>query len=313
MKTLLLTIILLSASILIADDHASKKAILVTGASSGIGKSIAMDLAKRGYYVFAGARKDKDLKALDANDNMEGIRLDVTKQDDINAAVKQIEKRGYGLYGLVNNAGVAILDPLIEVSEKDMDFLFDVNVYGPYRVTMAMAPLLIESKGRIVTIGSISGILSGTFFGPYSMSKHAMEAYTDALAMEMAKFDVGVTLVQPGNYRSKIGESMVKRREAMEKAGHKSLYGDDIKQMLSRVGSRQEMRDPQDVADAVAHAMDAGNTPYQRYMVVPNKTEAGWTIRKALQELVELNHDQAFSYDRAELIRRLDTALSSHQ
>ena len=75
MKTLILTIILLSASLLIADDHASKKAVLVTGASSGIGKSIAMDLAKRGYYVFAGARKDKDLKALDAIDNMEGIAV----------------------------------------------------------------------------------------------------------------------------------------------------------------------------------------------------------------------------------------------
>jgi len=167
-------------------NNSSTKAILVTGASSGIGEQIALTLSQNGYYVYAGARKDKDLARLNKLPNMQSLRLDVTKQSDIDAAVRKVQAEGRGLFGLVNNAGVFLFDPLIEVSEQDMQFIIDVNVMGPYRVTKAFAPLIIESKGRINTIGSVAGLFSGRLFGPYGISKFAVEAYSEALASERA-------------------------------------------------------------------------------------------------------------------------------
>jgi NAD(P)-dependent dehydrogenase (short-subunit alcohol dehydrogenase family) len=137
--------------------------VLVTGAMSGIGRKTTVLLSRSGFFVYATARKDDDLKALAAIPNVQPIRLDVTKQDQIDAAVKTVQEGGRGLFGLINNAGVAVLAPLIEVTEKDFAFQLDANVYGPYRVTKAFAPLLIESKGRVLTTGSISelGLRSG--------------------------------------------------------------------------------------------------------------------------------------------------------
>ena len=192
----------------------ARKAVLITGASTGLGRAMAELLASKGHFVYAGARKDKDIAELNTIENVEAVRLDVTKQEDIDAAVKTITEAGRGLYGLVNNAGVAVIAPLVEVDEEDFDFQMDVNLYGPYRVTKAFAPLIIESKGRITTTGSISGILSGTLFGPYSMSKHAMEAFTDSLAAEMERFEVKVSVIEPGNYQSDIGKNIARRMKA---------------------------------------------------------------------------------------------------
>jgi len=288
----------------------SQKAVLVTGASTGIGRKITEVLAERGVYVYAGARKEADLKELDAIEDVQSIRLDVTIQEDIDAAVETITNEDRGLYGLVNNAGVAILAPLIEVEESELDFIFDVNIYGPYRITKAFSPLLIESKGRITTISSISGILSGTFFGPYSMSKHAMEAYSDSLAREMAKLDVQVSVVEPGNYNSAIGTTLKKRMEAQGVNLEESLYQKEMQAIVDRVGARTQHKEPDEVAEAVYHALFSPS-PKMRYMVVPNQKEAEWTIRKAIQELVELNQEQAFSYDRAALIQMLDETLAA--
>jgi len=141
------------------------KAILVTGASSGSGKMIAETLAAKGYRVYAGARKADDLKRLNEIKNIQAIRLDVTIQSEIDDAVKIINEAGHGLYALVNNAGVGLMAPLIELKEEDLDFIFDVNVYGPYRLSKAFAPHLIESKGRVVNIGSIAGFQTRTFYG----------------------------------------------------------------------------------------------------------------------------------------------------
>ncbi|MBT8448754.1 MAG: SDR family NAD(P)-dependent oxidoreductase [Gammaproteobacteria bacterium] len=148
-----------------ASESATQKAVLVTGASSGIGLHVTKELAAQGYFVYAGARKDKDLKALNAIENVQAIRLDVNKWDEINEAVKTVQQAGRGLYGVVNNAGVAVLEPLTEIEEDDFHFQMNVNIYGPYRITKAFAPMIIESKGRVVTIGSIAGTLSGQFWG----------------------------------------------------------------------------------------------------------------------------------------------------
>ena len=286
----------------------TQKAILVTGASSGIGLKITEYLSAAGHFVYAGARKDKDLAMLNEMPNVQAVRLDVTVQSDIDAAVETITKAGRGLYGLVNNAGVAIVGPMMEVEEDDFHFQMDVNVYGPYRVTRAFGPLILASQGRITTIGSISGILSSASLGAYSMSKHAMEAFTDALAAEMAPQGVIVNIVEPGNYKSKIAESAFRRMfEDHEKSDDQLT---EAQKAFKERGpnDRSQFKDPDEVAEAVLLALFS-ETPKRRYMVVPSQDEAGYTIRKAISELVQLNEDQQYSYDRAALIEMLDEAM----
>ena len=276
---------------------AAQKAVLVTGASSGIGRKVTERLATEGYFVYAAARKEEDLRALDAIENVDSIRLDVTRPEEIAAAVEVVRKAGRGLHGLVNNAGVAVVGPLTETKEEDLRFVFDVNVFGPYRVTKAFAPLILESGGRITTISSIAGILSRPPLGAYSMSKHAVEAFGDTLAAELEPKGVKVSLIEPGNYRSEIS------RNASVRMG----LGPD-----SPMADRSRFPEPDDVATAVVHALFDAN-PKRRYMVVPERREAELTIGKAIEELVQLNERQPYSYDRDELVKMLDAALGRSQ
>jgi NAD(P)-dependent dehydrogenase (short-subunit alcohol dehydrogenase family) len=305
MKSILVAIVLLAAPFSIISDALARqdsnpqKAVLITGASTGIGRNMAETLAAEGYFVYAGARKQADIDALSAIDNIQGIRLDVT----------MVRKEGRGLYGLVNNAGVGVLGPMIEIDEDDMQFQMDVNVFGPYRVTKAFAPLIIESKGRITTTGSISGILSGTLFGPYSMSKHAIEAFTDSLAREMRKFDVHVSVIEPGNYNSAIIDTLRRRMVARGQSAEGSLYEDEMNRMLASMNSMEEQKEPDEVSSALLEFLSDAN-PKRRYMVVPEERQAEVTIRKILMETAQLNERQAYSYDRDELHAMLDEAIT---
>lgn len=293
-------------------EGTNRKAVLVTGASTGIGRKIAELLASQGHYVYAGARKQKDMDDLNTIENIQAVRLDVTVDEDIQAAVRTIQAGGMGLHGLVNNAGVAILAPLAEASESEIEFLFDVNIYGPYRMTKAFAPMIVASKGRISNISSISGILSGPLYGPYSMSKHALEAYTDSLAREMGPLGVHVSAVEPGNYDSKIGDSFCKRVAERPEMYEASMFKEEMARGLRRCEEESAGTYPQPdaVAEAVAHALFSPQ-PKQHYLVVPEQRQAEWTIRKALEEVVRLNEGHEFSYTRDELIQILDKLLET--
>ena len=290
-------------------DDSGQKAVLVTGASTGIGRKITEVLAAKGYFVYAGARKQKDLDALNAIENVQSIRLDVTIQEEIDAAVQTVRDGGRGLYGLVNNAGVGIGGPLIEVDEKDVRWLFDVNIFGVFKVTQAFAPLIIESKGRITTIGSIAGTLSGPMYGPYSMSKFAMEAYTDALAPEMERFDVQVSVIEPGNYRSDISKTGRERSGSLDAAKLNSPYVEEYQARLEGSADRSQYKDPDEVADAAMHALFADD-PKARYMVVPNREEATRTISTAIRRMVQQNERQEHAFSREALIGMLDEAMA---
>lgn len=310
----LLCFMLAGVGPVIADDTAAapQKAVLITGASTGLGRAMAELMAQRGVFVYAGARKDKDIAELNAIDNIQAVRLDVTKQEDIDAAVKTITEAGRGLYGLVNNAGVAIIYPLIETPEDEFDFQMDVNLYGPFRVTRAFAPLIIESKGRITTTGSISGILSGPLFGPYSMSKHAMEAFTDSLATEMERFGVQVSVIEPGNYRSEIGKTLVRRMKARGFSPEGSRFAEEYQRFMKFFDDPQPRGgDPAEVAEAAWLALFEEN-PKRRYMVVPNAEQAQLTVGKAIEEAVQLNQRQKYGYSREQLIEMLDKALQAN-
>ncbi len=286
----------------------AQRAVLVTGASSGIGRKITELLASQGHFVYAGARKAEDIAALSKINNVQGVKLDVNVDSDIAAAVETVRKGGRGLHGVVNNAGIAIVAPLIYVDEKELRSLFDVNVFGPYRITKAFAPLIIEAKGRVVNISSISGILSGPFLGPYSMSKHAIEAYADALAAEMNALGVKVSLIEPGNYRSEIGRNTQAQVEAAAARAKGTPYEAPMQRMVAAMGNYDNYPEPDDVAQAAMHAL-FDPAPKMRYMVVPAARQAEVTINKAIEELVQLNQAHKFSYDRETLIRKLDSAL----
>jgi len=295
-----------------ADHHVgNQKAVLITGATTGIGRVTAEQLAAAGFFVYAGARKDADLDELNKIDNMMAVRIDVTKQEQIDAAVKLIKEQGRGLWGLVNNAGVNVVAPMIEAKESDFDFLFDVNVFGVFRVTKAFAPMIIESKGRIVNISSISGVLSGGGYGMYAGSKHALEAMTDALADELSDFGVHVSAVNPGNFASEIGLTRCKRLLEDKSAGDWGLFEDRRQEMLSEckerldAGVKNEGTPPDAVARAVEQAL-FGENPRDRYLVVPRQVEAGWTIAKAIEEMLALNVGHEYSYTRDEIFQLID-------
>jgi NAD(P)-dependent dehydrogenase (short-subunit alcohol dehydrogenase family) len=291
------------------DDTQARLAVLVTGASSGIGRRTAEYLAENGFYVYAGARKQRDIDELSALESVEGVRLDVTVQADIDAAVETVRAGGRGLYGLINNAGVAVVGPLIELSEQDMHFQMDVNVFGPFRVTKAFAPLLIESQGRVSTTGSISGTLTWGMGGAYSMSKHAMEAYSDTLAIELGLLGVKVSIVEPGNYKSDIMASRVERLAERGYTTEGSRYKDYLDGLMQGPVDRAQYKEPDEVAEAFLHAL-TDDHPQLHYMVVPNEQEARMTIKAALRRVAQLNGAQPYTYSREQLSELLDEVLA---
>ena len=286
-----------------ADGH-EEKAVLITGATTGIGRAAAELLAEQGYFVYAGARKDSDMAELDAIDNVMAVRLDVTKQEQIDAAVTLIEKEGRGLWGVVNNAGVNVVAPLVAATEDEFQFLFEVNVFGLYRVTRVFAPLVVASNGRIINISSISGILAGPGYGMYAASKHAVEAMTDSLAAEMAPLGVHVAAVNPGNFASEIGLTRCKRRIANAETDNWGLWEERRQSLLESCRERLEAgiagegTPPLAVAETISRALFE-ESPRYRYMIVPEQTEAGLTIAAGMAELLQFNgaHEHSYSQD----------------
>ena len=292
---------------------AEQKSVLITGASTGIGRNLAETLAGRGYHVYAGARKDQDLADLDAIENITAIRLDVTKQEQIDAAVEKIKNTDTGLYGLINNAGVGgYRGQVVEADIADQTFVYSVNVEGVYRTTKAFAPFVMASKGRIVTTGSIAGTLSSIpGFSAYSGSKHWIEAYTDSLATEMAPHDVHVSVVEPGNYKSNI------RRNGMNRTIDQAISrGDENSADLQReyaatAETELAYKEPDEVSTAFMHAL-FDDKPLRRYVVVPNPDEQELTISTKIAELTQLNQWGPYSYSRDELVEMLDAALKEY-
>ena len=305
MRLLVATLCILIAAPSFADAQPAEqnisKAVLVTGASSGIGRKITERLAAQGYFVYATARKEEDLKALGAIRNVQALRLDVTRPADVAAALESISKAGRGLYGLVNNAGVATLGTIAEMSPEEFDLCMKVNVYGPVMMIKAFQPLVIAAQGRIVNISSISGVLASPRIPAYVLSKHAIEGLTDSLAAQLAPLGVRVSAVEPGNYRSNMDANMLARLEGDEKARVVKALGPlDV----------SKLPEPDEVAVAVEHAL-FDPSPKRRYVVSSEPGIVEKTMRKQIEQLVQLNEGHRYTLDRAALIKMLDEALAT--
>lgn len=289
-----------------------QKAVLVTGSNSGLGLKMTQELSKNGFYVYAGVLHKHEMQVMNAMDNVTAVQFDVRNPKEINAAVDFVKAQGRGLYGLINNAGVAVFGPMIELPVEQLEYQFDVNVLGPFRVTQAFASMIIESKGRIATTGSIAGILSSSMFGAYSMSKHAIEAYTDALSKEMTRFGVSVHVIEPGNYASNIGNAAYKLMKDTNYWKDDSQYKKERDGLVAGLPLVEKGNDPIDVAKAALHIMQS-NTPKSRYMVTATVQQADATIRRQISKMLELNHGQVHQFDRARLIEILDEEIAKSE
>jgi VCBS repeat-containing protein len=180
------------------------KTVLVTGAANGIGLAITNYLAEKGDFVYATDINEKALQQLANLDNIETLTMNVTDGESVKKALKTISRKTDGLDGLVNNAGIIEAGPLVELDIEVVKRVLAVNALGMVRVTKAAFPLLFHKKGRIVNIGSEAGRFSPPFNGPYSMSKFAVEAYSDALRRELNVLDMKVILLQVGPMKTAI-------------------------------------------------------------------------------------------------------------
>ncbi len=250
-------------------------AVLITGASTGIGHATAVSLARRGFAVFAGVRREEDAARLAADaPGVTTLFLDVTDSASIDAAAKDVREATNGrLKGLVNNAGIAVSGPLEFLPLDELRRQLEVNVVGQIAVTQAALPMLREANGRVVNIGSIGGRVALPFLGPYAGSKFAMEGLSDSLRRELAPLGVKVSLVQPGPIATSIwerGQSKAESLRADMPAEAQALYGARMDKAQTAARARaEEAIPPTAVADVVAHALTSSR-PRTRYLVGPD-------------------------------------------
>jgi len=294
--------------------------VLVTGANSGIGKHLTVRLAERGHLVYATVRGERDVAALSKIENVTPLLMDVRDAVQVHSALEQVTRAGHGLYGLVNNAGVGELGMFSTWTDDEMYDIFNVNVFGPYRVTNAFVRLLIESKGRIVNIGSQGGTITSKYYGPYTMTKHALEAYTVALHQELEPYGVQVSIVQPGGIISNIGENMQAGTMAHFQRGQPP-FKEEAELVLQSFSEEAESNpdepesatnrkpsSPEIVWEAVQDALFA-EKPKMRYLVGTH-WEGNRVINALIAKLLDENDNPQHNYSREELIALLDQHLA---
>jgi len=249
-------------------------AILITGASSGIGAACARYLDGMGFTVWAGVRRAEDGEALarSTSARLRVLLLDVTDPDSIAAASRTLTEAlpEAGLAGLVNNAGISVAGPLELLPLAEVRTQFEVNVIGALAVTQAVLPLLRRARGRIVNISSIAGLAATPFLGAYCGSKFALEAMSDALRLELAPWGIAVTLVEPGAIQSQIWQraTMSATRTLGGVAPESlALYAHPLSRMQDVMAAASARAIPAEaVARVVARALTA-SSPRARYLV----------------------------------------------
>jgi len=253
-------------------SNQENKAVVVTGASTGIGRATALELDARGFRVFAGVRRHRDGVALsrEASPRLEPVLLDVTDETSIAAAAEAVAAATGGqLHGLVNNAGVALGGPLELVPIEETRKLMDVNVIGLLAVTKAFMPLLRKGQGRIVNIGSLAGLVAIPGQSSYGASKFAVQAITDSLRLELAPFGIHVTIIDPGAIESPVWVKVRAQKERMFQAAPQELV--ELYAPLIEIGKRlgenpRDILPPSCVAKEVVHALSSSK-PKRRYLV----------------------------------------------
>ena len=241
-------------------EKKEKQVWLITGASSGFGKAFAEYAIGKGYNVIVTARRTDKLAAIKelAPDQVEAIRMDVTNNKEITAALEQAVLRFNRIDVLINNAGYGIVGAVEETAEEELRAQMETNFFGAVAVTKAIIPQFRRQKsGSIVNISSLGGQLSYPGFGAYSASKFALEGISEALAAELAPFGIKVLIVEPGQFRTELAGAAMKHMP--EISAYKDTVG-KTRDFARTMGGTQE-GDPLKAAAAIDTALHAEKTP----------------------------------------------------
>ncbi len=261
--------------------------VVITGASTGIGRACALHMDREGWRVFAGVRNPAAADELRAagSERLVPVSLDVTDPDSIAAMVEAVEREvgEAGLQGLVNNAGIAVGGVLEFMDLDTVRQMLEVNVVGALAVTQPLIPLLRRAQGRIVMMSSIAGRSATPLVGAYAASKHALEALTDALRIELHPWGIQVSAVEPGNVATPIWEKALAQAQeqlAQMPAQVQRLYGPLLELGIRKIRRAAEGRGtpPEAVARVVHHALTAAR-PRTRYLVGRDAVIQYWVER----------------------------------
>jgi NAD(P)-dependent dehydrogenase (short-subunit alcohol dehydrogenase family) len=261
--------------------------IVVTGVSSGIGYDVARYLTEKGFYIFGSVRKqtDADRTKADFGDRFTPLIFDVKDPEGVKNAVDHVKVTvgDTGLKALVNNAGITVFGPLMNLSIEEFRHQLDVNVVGVLSVIQAFLPLLgtdkknVQSPGRIINISSVSGKIAYPFLGAYAASKHALEAMSDSLRRELELYGIDVILIEPGNTVTPIMDKTKEQFNRFQKTDYGSILDDAVPFLEDRLKSAMSV----EVVSQLIHKAITSKTPKVRYPL-PNKWVSGWYLLRFL-------------------------------
>jgi NAD(P)-dependent dehydrogenase (short-subunit alcohol dehydrogenase family) len=265
---------------------AAGETVLVTGATSGLGRAAAIHLAERGYRVFAAGRSAERRAALEATAHerqlpLATIEMDVREDGSVDRAMAQIAAAGASIDVLINNAGVAYVMPIEEIHVADLQQQFETNFFGAVRVIQRVLPAMrARGRGRIINMSSLSGRVAFPMFGAYSGSKFALEGMTDALRLEVYPFGIDVVLIEPGYIPTEMERNALELgsgyREALEHGPYANVYKGFAR--VWRKGTSGTRTTAEDCARVILRAMRE-TPPRTRYTVTPGSQLVLWAGR----------------------------------
>ena len=243
------------------ENQRMSKSVLITGAGSGFGKGTALALAAKGHHVIATTETEEQASALGKEaPHIEVIKLDITKAADI-AQVKNLK-----IDVLINNAGAGQTGPIADVPIDRVRHLFEVNVFGTLTITQAVLPQMVaRGSGRIIIMSSVGGVIAGPSFGPYAMTKHALEAMGKALRAEIAIQGIDVTLINPGPYNTGFNDRMVDSMWEWFDDKSVNAPATDLLRGIGEMVTTGQL-DPVDVCNRLVELVEADTTTENNFM-----------------------------------------------
>lgn len=306
---------------LVANVKKAAEWVIVTGASSGIGRACVDILVANEFHVLATAREEEDIAALNTLENTMAIYLELTDAQSISALRTHIREKDLNIVALVNNAGILYMDLILTTPPKQIQQLLEVNVLGTVRLCQAVIEFLIASKGTIITISSDSGLVTFPYTTAYSMSKHALEAFCDGLRVELSSHEVDVVAIEPGNVQTEIAEKAWKVREQIETSVSDQVTQSEIFPIIEVLHSqRQSIRDllrenkeisgikPEKVAQVVLTSITTDN-PRSRYFV-GSKEELNYVINELVEQIIQINASTDIPLTDDELREKIEFGLN---
>ncbi|MGX9788857.1 SDR family NAD(P)-dependent oxidoreductase [Mycobacterium sp. MMS18-G62] len=244
---------------------------VITGASTGIGAATARELARRGFHVLAGVRRDRDADAI-RGPGIEPLIIDITHPGHIQALVARVQAdpQGRAVRALVNNAAIQANVPVEAFAIDEWRHMFEVNLFGHIAVTQALLPALIRGKGRVVNISSVGGKVAMATYGPYAATKFALEAVSDSLRRELAPTGVQVVVVEPGAVRTEMLDRAIATASDLVTAmtpEQSQRYGEMVQAVNTQAASSTKSGVPADAAAKVIAKAITGRKPRTRYTV----------------------------------------------